>query len=84
MKKLTIIIAALVLMTSCTANSRAKNWGGKEELTLKQNEVLINTTWKGDELWIQTLDTTSGIQYFREKSSWGVWEGEIVFKPLKK
>lgn len=81
MKKSIIILAALFFTASCTENSRAKNWGGTEKMELKPNEVLINMTWKADDMWVQTLDTTTGLQYFREHSSYGVWEGEIIIYP---
>jgi len=82
MKKVALIGILALSLLSCTENSRAKQWGGTEELTLKENEVLINMTWKESNLWVQTLDTTTGIQYFREKSSWGWLEGEIIIKPI--
>lgn len=80
MKKTITIIGLLLLVTSCTENSRARNWGGSETLELKEGEILQNMTWKNDDLWIQTIDTTTGVCYFRESSSWGVWEGEITIK----
>ena len=78
--KISFLLLTAVALTSCTENSRAKNWGGTEEISLKENEVLVNMTWKGENLWVQTTDTTTGISYFREKSSWGWIEGEIVIK----
>ena len=82
MKKVALIGMLVLSLFSCTEKSRAKQWGGTEELTLKENEVLMNMTWKESNLWVQTLDTTTGIQYFREKSSWGWLEGEIIIKPI--
>lgn len=83
MKKAAIfaVIAMAIGTTSCTENSRAKSWGGTESIQLKKNEVITNMTWKESNLWIQTVDTTTGITYFREKSSWGWLEGEIIVKP---
>lgn len=80
MRKLVLIGLVSLSLFSCTENQRARQWGGKEKISLKKNEVLLNMTWKESNLWIQTLDTTTGIQYFREKSSWGMWEGEIIIK----
>ena len=65
---------------SCTKNKRARTFGGKEEITLKANEKLINITWKESNMWVLTEDTLTHIKYFRENSSWGVWEGEIIVK----
>jgi hypothetical protein len=79
MKKV-LIVLAVIAMISCTENSRAKRWGGSETVTLKKNEVLVNLTWKDSDLWVLSKDTLTGIKYLREKSSWGMMEGEIVIK----
>lgn len=68
------------LTIGCTKNSRTRNLGGKEEVSLKPNEKLMNVTWKENSMWMLTEDTVTHIQYFRESSSWGVWEGEITIK----
>ena len=80
MKKLSLLVALISLATSCTENSRARKFGGSEEITLKPNEKLLNVTWKDSDMWILTQDTLTGKSYFREKSSWGIWEGEIILK----
>lgn len=80
MKKLILAVALISLATSCTENSRARKFGGSEEITLKPNEKLLNVTWKDSDMWILTQDTLTGKSYFREKSSWGIWEGEIILK----
>jgi hypothetical protein len=80
MKKLILAVALVSLATSCTENSRARRWGGTEEISLKPNEKVLNVTWKENEMWICTKDTVTGIVYFREKSSWGVMEGTVILK----
>ncbi len=80
MKKLFLILLCAIGLMSCTDNQRARNWGGTENISLKPNEVLINMTWKKDDLWILTCDTNTNIKYFRESSSWGIWEGEVIIK----
>ena len=75
-----LLLAVLFITIGCTPQSRARNFGGTENVQLKPNEVLINVTWKDDNLWILTKDTLTGAQYFRESSSWGVWEGEIIIE----
>ena len=75
-----LLLAVLFITIGCTPQSRARNFGGTENVQLKPNEVLINVTWKDDNLWILTKDTLTGSQYFRESSSWGVWEGEIIIE----
>lgn len=77
MKKLLIALTAL---TSCTANEMAKNYGGTETIELPEHNIFVNATWKDDHLWFLTKDTTDGKFYLREKSSYGVWEGQIIFK----
>lgn len=71
---------ALLALASCTDNERARRFGGTEQVELKPNEVVLNVTWKENEMWICTKDTTTNTVYFREKSSWGVMEGTIILK----
>jgi hypothetical protein len=80
MKKLMIILVAMVIMSSCTENARARHFGGTETLALKPNEVVLNVTWKESQMWICTQDTVTRVVYFREKSSWGVMEGTVILK----
>lgn len=77
-----MVVTVITILTflSCTDNQRARKFGGKEEIQLKPNEVLINITWKESNMWVLTKDTTTNIKYFRENSNWGVWEGEIIIK----
>ena len=90
MKK--IIIACLVCFTftviGCTANERAKNFGGTQTINLPAGNKLFDVTWKGDSLWFayQTMEegqepvTTT----YEQKSSYGVFEGKVIFKESKK
>ena len=80
MKNLMIILVAMVIMSSCTENARARHFGGTETLALKPNEVVLNVTWKESQMWICTQDTVTRVVYFREKSSWGVMEGTVIIK----
>ena len=80
MKKLLTLLLVGSVFASCTQNQRAKHFGGTEEIELKKNEIVLNVTWKGNEMWICTKDTTTGITYFREKSNWGVLEGTVILK----
>ena len=74
----TLILGFMVACSSCTDNTRTKRLGGTEEITLKPNEVVLSVTWKGDQMWICTRDTTTNITYFREKSKWGILEGTVI------
>ena len=80
MKKLMMVLVAMVVMSSCTENVRARHFGGTETLALKPNEKVLNVTWKDNEMWVCTQDTITGVVYFREKSSWGVMEGTVILK----
>ena len=80
MKKLFVLALGIVALTSCTDNTRARRWGGTEEISLKHNEVVLNVTWKENQMWICTKDTLTNVTYFREKSSWGVMEGTVILK----
>ena len=80
MKKTVIAILGIIALPSCTENQRARSFGGTEEVKLKPNEVVLNVTWKAEEMWICTKDTVTKTVYFREKSSWGMIEGAVVLK----
>lgn len=74
---------ALVLTLSlvgCTDNDRARNYGGTSTINLKPGARVVNVTWKDVDLWILTKqDTTKPTSYsFKEKSSLGILEGEII------
>lgn len=76
-----VIVALLLTATvSCSDNQMARGYGGSFNIDLKPNERVSNVTWKGTDLWILTKqDTTKPTTYtFKEKSTWGVLEGEIT------
>ncbi len=80
MKKLLLpIVAILVIASSCTENSRVKNFGGEGTINLPQGRKLINITWKEDEIWYLTRpmnsDEVAETYKFHEESSWGAIEG---------
>lgn len=82
MKKYLLAIIAIVLSSvSCTENNRARNYGGSETIELNVGDRLVEATWKESDLWyLVKKDTTPPTTYrFIEKSSYGVWEGEIIF-----
>jgi len=80
MKKLLFLLLIVVSVSSCTDNQRARSFGGTEEVSLKPSEQFVNATWKEDNLWLITKDTLTNEYVMREKSSYGVWEGEIRIK----
>ena len=80
MKKLFAVAITVLTLASCTDNARARRFGGVEEVKLNKNEVVLNVTWKENQMWICTKDTVTNVTYFREKSSWGVMEGTVILK----
>ena len=83
MKKLTLIAAAAIaLLSSCTSNEMAKNFGGTMKMDLPQGQKLVNITWKEDEVWYltkpMTASDTAETYTFQEKSSYGMMEGTIT------
>lgn len=81
MKNLLIVIFIISLYNvACTANERAKKYGGSQEISLKPNHKLLSVTWKENSMWLLTEDTVSHLKYFREKSEYGIQEGEVIFK----
>lgn len=85
MKHAIVVIAAIMLLPSCTDNDRVKNWGGTAQFTIPANEKFVNVTWKETELWIVTrdritADTTYDTYRFQEKSGLGIIEGTYIIK----
>jgi hypothetical protein len=85
MKKL--IVVCLLLCCGCTAQSRAKNFGGTDTKDLPKNQKLVNVTWKENDMWILTRpmhkDDVAETYSFKCNSSFGILEGEIVIKESK-
>lgn len=86
MKKL-IVIAILAIMAGCTANQRARNFGGTEQITLPPGQKLVIATWKQDNLWYLTevmpKDYVPCDKEFVENSNYGVLEGRVIFHESK-
>ena len=91
MKKVKSFITIVILLigfvgigslTSCTENSRAKNFGGTARVNLPVGKQLDMVTWKDADLWILTSnrasDVTPKVYTFNEESSWGVFEGSYI------
>ena len=88
MKKLVFLILTVLIISSCTSNQRAKNWGGKTTITIESNQKVINATWKDSDLWILTRDMKSvekPEQYsLTEHSGWGILNGKVTIIDSKK
>jgi hypothetical protein len=79
MKKLFLAIGVIVMLGSCTENSRVKQWGGEGTINLPQGRKLVNVTWKETQVWYLTrpMNSTDVAEtyQFHEESSWGMVEG---------
>jgi hypothetical protein len=87
MKKLITIYAIICFslgFVSCTAQQRAKKYGGSATVNIPADKKLVIATWKGDNLWLMTRPRKEGetpeTYFFQESSSWGVFEGTITIK----
>ena len=83
MKKIVLGLLGIISLASCTENQKARAFGGTETIQLEEGVRLVNLTWKGkdgSDLWILTKkDTTKATTYyFKEKSNFGVWNGEVI------
>lgn len=86
----TFIILVLALASAffgCTANQRAKSWGGKATILLPKNQKLINATWKDSQIWYLTrpmqADDKEEVYTFQEQSSFGILEGTVFIEENK-
>jgi uncharacterized lipoprotein YajG len=82
MKKL-LCLASILLLAGCSANDRARNYGGTMKIELPSNTKFINATWRGDNVWYLYRDRKPGesvdIYTFKEDSSFGLLEGAVIF-----
>ncbi len=87
MKKLLLTLSTIVLLTSCTQNSRAKNWGGSATIDLPKGKKLVTITWKESQMWYLTRDIRKDEQVetytFSEESAWGLIEGTVIIQENK-
>jgi hypothetical protein len=92
MKKLLIalvIITALasIMLTSCTQNQMAKEFGGTATLNLPKGQKLVTATWKQTSLWYLTRPMRDGevaeTYDFKEDSSFGLIQGTVTIVESK-
>ena len=77
-----LVIGSLVFMAGCSDNTSARLAGGEMTINLDKDQKLVNITWKHNNIWYLTRKARSGeipeVYSFREKSQYGVWQGEIT------
>lgn len=69
-----VLLVTSMLTISCTDN------GGTQEVKLGPNEKFVNVTWRNNILWVIVQDTTTGIFYAKERSSFGLIQGQVIIK----
>jgi len=83
MKKLILIIVALICMCSCTEQTRTRQFGGEMTINLPAGQELMMVTWKDNELFYLTRPMSDDYipvkKTFQESSSWGIMESTVYF-----
>ena len=82
----TVFMVLLALLTfsmvACTANQRAKTFGGEMIIQVPCDNVVFDVTWKGEDVWYATQpprpDWRPERKSFIEASSYGVIEGKVI------
>ena len=81
------IFVIILMLVSCTQNSRAKKYGGTATIDAPCGMMVGNITWKGSDLWYSYIPMPEGykpqIHTFQEVSSLGVIEGKYIIKESK-
>jgi len=84
---ISVVALSVLMLTSCTQNNRAKNFGGSAKITLPKGKKLVTATWKDANLWYLTRDMRDSdvaeTYEFHEESSFGVWEGTYIITETK-
>ena len=83
MKKFFLIIGIFACLCGCTKQQFARKVGGTITIELPVGEELMEATWKANDLFYLTrpmsADYVPVTKHFRENSSWGVLESEVIF-----
>ena len=83
MKKVFVLMLISLLLVGCTANERAKYYGGTMKIELEAGQKLVDVTWKESSLWYMTREMREGefpeTYTFKEESSFGIVEGKVIF-----
>jgi len=74
-----LAIGMIVMLGSCTENSRVKSFGGEGTINLPKGRKLVNVTWKETQIWYLTrpMNSTDVAEtyQFHGESSWRMVEG---------
>ena len=86
MKKIYLFLSLLTILSfsSCTEQSRVRNFGGKMEIEVPVGYKVTSATWKETELFYFLEPMEEGYvpkeKKFVESSSYGMLESEVTFK----
>jgi len=76
-----VSLAALSALSGCTAQERARAFGGTESIQLDCGQKLVTVTWKDTTLWTATrpmLDDEVPETYtFHADTAYGIMEGTV-------
>jgi hypothetical protein len=76
------MIVIIAMFVSCTAQQRAKHFGGTITEKLPAGQKLVVATWRDDNLWYLTRPMRPGEETetytFKESSSFGVLQGTVI------
>lgn len=82
-----ILCCTIFCATSCTEQSRARNFGGKVNIKIPTGYKVTSATWKDNDLFyfIEKMEDNyiPKEKKFIENSSYGVFETEVIFIETK-
>lgn len=85
---LPIIVGLTLVQVSCTANQRAREFGGTVKIRLPCGQKLSFATWKDANLWYAVRPFRAGeipeVTTMIEDSDYGVMKGKVVFEECMK
>ena len=86
MKKIYLLLSLLTILSfsSCTEQTRVRNFGGKMDVEVPAGYKVTSATWKETELFyfLEPMedDYVPTEKKFVESSSYGIMESEVTFK----
>lgn len=87
MKTFITMMLGIVLLSGCTANERARAFGGTMNFDLPNGKKLVTVTWKEADMWYLIRPMRSNevaeTYEFCEKSCYGMIQGKIVINESK-
>jgi hypothetical protein len=57
-----------------------KRWGGVMHIDNKAGRYHLGSTWKDDNLWVETYDPKSNTCYFNEYSKGNLLQGKVIIR----